>query len=319
MIESARPDVMSHFERALVFAFVACASPLAAAQEPQPQTTEPVPNAMAQGPSVDDSRLSGPEESCRARTDCQHGLKCVGLHCIDEHAGETCGATADCGGRLKCIHHKCAAPGASVPSGNAAEPSAGGARGQETQAREAPAPAGERSERARFDVNQGVHPFVGFSLGVGLVVFGADLGAGLQTSGPEGALVFALRGGVLLDHHELALEVSPFTYAYAFLSAPGTTFRVGASYAYRPTLLHTPSVSVSWPLRVGFGFFTGNTFDNVWTELRVDAVSLALSVGHFVLEANLPSFRWGVPPAEGAGALPHFFTFLFGVNAAYAF
>ena len=41
---------------------------------------------------------SGLGESCRRKTDCKEGLKCVKRVCTDPHEGETCGATADCGG-----------------------------------------------------------------------------------------------------------------------------------------------------------------------------------------------------------------------------
>src|SRR5438067_1654300 len=51
--------------------------------------------------------VGGPGESCRARSDCKTGLKCVQQTCVDEHEGQTCGATSDCGGELKCIKNKC--------------------------------------------------------------------------------------------------------------------------------------------------------------------------------------------------------------------
>ncbi|MEQ9320158.1 MAG: hypothetical protein RIF41_13420, partial [Polyangiaceae bacterium] len=36
-------------------------------------------------------------ESCRARADCQDGLKCMEQVCVDPMEGQTCGARADCG------------------------------------------------------------------------------------------------------------------------------------------------------------------------------------------------------------------------------
>ncbi len=315
---------------ALLLAPLICAPAIALAQQPAetpPTGTEPeqsaepaAPSASASSPAPDYSNLSGPGESCRARKDCQPGLLCRDLRCVDEHEGETCNATRDCG-RLRCVHHRCVTPGQSAPAERETHESARPAGEVKEQPPDTTV-AGEGSARSkvRFEVGQGVHPFIGISVGVGPVVIGPDLAdVGLQTYGPEGAFAFALRGGVLADHHELALEISPFTYAYAFVSGVGPTFRASLSYAYHVPLLHGQSLSIFYPPRLGLGFFTGNTFDNTWLEIRLDAVGLALSAGHFLIEAYLPSFRLAAPPAQGTTALPYFFTFLFGANVSYVF
>ena len=61
--------------------------------------------------------LRGPGESCRAKSDCSSGLKCVSNTCRDEMEGAGCAAKSDCGGRLSCIESTCVVPGQSASGG----------------------------------------------------------------------------------------------------------------------------------------------------------------------------------------------------------
>ncbi|HEX4516077.1 MAG TPA: hypothetical protein VH054_21160, partial [Polyangiaceae bacterium] len=90
---------------------------------------------------------SGLGESCRRKTDCKEGLKCVRRVCTDPHDGETCGATADCGGgELKCINDKCTNPSApATPKSREPEAGAGngGDEGEGKPTPQAAAPSGD--------------------------------------------------------------------------------------------------------------------------------------------------------------------------------
>jgi len=74
--------------------------------------------ALSGGARADDAApkagLGGPGESCRARTDCAEGLKCVNQTCTDAREGQACEASSECGG-LKCIAKRCTS-GAAPPS-----------------------------------------------------------------------------------------------------------------------------------------------------------------------------------------------------------
>jgi hypothetical protein len=290
---------------------------------------------------ADDSDLGGPGESCRARSDCKHGLKCLANVCADEHEGESCQATPECG-TLKCIANKCVNPLAQTqppkppPQQPTPQPTQPVTQPTPTPTEPVvvvPAPDLARPPSHAFDEwlhfrRTGVHPFIGVTLGVGFVNGGYTGSEGsLWGSGADGAALIALRGGVTLDNrHELALEIAPFTYFWDLAIGPGPAFEVNASYAYHLMLLQKPMAQITWPLRIGAGFVAGgtNTNSNAFFEARLDVIGVALSIGHATIELHAPSFRYALTNGhvEGIaveGVTTHWLTFIFGTSVSYAF
>jgi hypothetical protein len=59
---------------------------------------------------------------------------------------------------------------------------------------------------------KGVRPFVGITFAVGAANGGFTGGKGSAWgSGADGNLVVAVRGGIMINRHELALEIAPYT------------------------------------------------------------------------------------------------------------
>lgn len=69
---------------------------------PAPAETPAPAKTPAPAPVIDEAMLGGPGESCRARADCQSGLRCIDATCVDEREGTSCQTGAECGS-LKCI------------------------------------------------------------------------------------------------------------------------------------------------------------------------------------------------------------------------
>ncbi len=265
---------------------------------------------------------SGLGESCRRKTDCKEGLKCLRRVCTDPHEGETCGATADCGGgELRCINDKCTNP--SAPTGATSKPVKPEGNGDEGDkekgASSAPSAPGDWM-KFRLDDGQ-LHAFIGITglLG-GFSIVGADagVGAGLNFGTVGNALLFALKAGIIIGgHHELAIELTPFFTANVGIPpGNGTVFETNVSYGYLiPIVDH-----VSWPLRLGVGLMAGpspNALDNAWFEVRADLVGLQINVGHLVIDLHLPSFRYFVTSSNGATG--HILNWDFGAGFGYAF
>jgi hypothetical protein len=264
---------------------------------------------------------SGLGESCRRKTDCKEGLKCVKRVCTDPHEGETCGATADCGGgELKCINDKCTSPNASSSSGKPAKPEGkGGDEGDNTAKPAAAAPG----DWLGFRLDDGqTHPFIGITgplAGFGMV--GLDLLGTTNFFPVNGAFLFALKAGIIVGgHHELGVEITPFFTAVPFAAlgpagAAGPVFEMNVSYGYLiPIMDH-----LSWPLRLGAGIMAGpspNAGDDAWFEVRADLVGVQINVGHVLVDLHLPSFRYFVTSANGTTL--HSLDWLFGLSLGYA-
>ena len=319
-----------------------------------------------------EDNLGGPGESCRARPDCKHGLKCLANVCTDEHEGITCGATAECG-TLKCIENKCVnplklpthpqptqpqpthpqptqpqptqpqptqpqptQPQPTQPQPTQPQPTT--TQPQETQPQPTPtttepigggqAPETDPIEKwLKFD-RTGMHPFIGITLALGLLNGGYTASEGsLWGTGADSAFLLAIRGGVLIDHHEISLEIAPGTYFWDF-SEPGAgpAFELNASYAYRIPLLVRERGAIMWPLRGGLGFVAGgaNTKSNVLFEVRADLIGAAIDLGHVTIELHLPSFRYAITNSHVPGILvdgvtTHWLSFFFGTTVSYAF
>lgn len=256
---------------------------------PPPTTTDAgAPSGDAGAAPVytapDESFLGGNGESCRSRADCKSNLKCIRKTCVDENAPPP---AQDDG--LK-----------PVDSDSNSKP----------------------NEWLGFQL-EGVHPFVGIELSGGpawaLVGIG---GRTLNDRNVQGAVVFALRGGVFVGKSELALELSPFTYlpyATSFGAIRGAAFQVMGTYRYFIPIRESDTVSVYWPLGAGIGMFAGgdNTVSLAYFQARADLVGVALRIGHLMIDFNLPSFRYGV--SDSRGGTPHIVAWLIGGNVSYVF
>jgi hypothetical protein len=263
---------------------------------------------------------SGLGESCRRRTDCKEGLKCVRRTCTDPHEGETCGATADCGGGdLKCIADKCTNPNA--PASSSSKPTNPQGGGDEGGGGDNTKPGPTQNTAAsgdwlKFRLDDGQsHPFIGITgvLG-GFGIVGLDGGGGTNFSSVGGSLLFALKAGIIISgHHELGVELSPFFTAFP---AGAAVFEGNVSYAYLiPIADH-----VSWPLRIGAGIMAGpspNAQDMAWFQVRADLVGVQINVGHLMIDLHLPSFRYFVTSSNGATG--HILNWDFGAGFGYAF
>lgn len=244
--------------------------------------------------------LGGAGESCRARSDCKGGLRCVNQVCTDEHEGQQCGATSDCGGELRCINNTCTTPGAAKKSSSAGSGDA------------------SMDEWMKFNPLDGnLHPFVGLTGAGGFGTTGLSgsfLSGGFNTF--DGTAMFALNGGLYMGQHELSLELAPVTYVWDAKAAPGPVFDVTANYAYLIPLAD----HVYWPIRFGLGMFAGpgnNLGGLAFFEIRADLIGAAIQIGHMVIDLHLPSFRYAITDKNGQQG--HLLHWLFGVTIGYAF
>ncbi len=264
-------------------------------------TPPPPPTATETAPSP--GNLGGPGESCRARTDCKAGLKCMNQTCTDEHEGESCGATADCGGQLKCINNKCT----STIGGAHGHGGGGGGDGG--------------AEWMNFKL-EGVHPFVGLTIAGGFDTAGITGNSGF-TGGFDtfdGSFLFALNGGLFIDNHQLMFEIAPVTFVYEGKVAPGPAFEMTANYAYFIPVYDGGSFHVFWPLRIGAGLMAGpgdNAGGLAFFEARADLIGPAFQVGHVMIDLHLPTFRWLL--TDKSGVQLHFLEWMFGTSLSYVF
>jgi hypothetical protein len=194
----------------------------------------------------------------------------------------TCTASGDCEGALRCIEGRCVDPFVKQ--------------------------AGQTHVRG----------FVGLMLLSG-PAFGGIIGTGGTwdtTVRPSGLV--ALTGGVLVGEHEVRLELSPFTYwhypqPYGPTQAP--TFQANVTYGYLLPVLKRHDFVVSWPFRVGGGFFAGNIGGDVYGQLRGDLIGVNVRTTHFMLDIVAPSFRFATTKANSV--TPGLLSWEFGVGAAY--
>jgi hypothetical protein len=219
--------------------------------------------------------------------------------------GENCRSRSDCREGLKCISFTCARDSSQTP----ATPIS-------------PEPLG-------FQL-VGTHFFAGADVLLALAYRGTTTSTDSSWADAiHAGFLFGLHGGVLLGHHEIKIELSPFTYFHDFTS-PGPSFQVVASYGYLLPLRERGSIHVFLPLRVGAGMYAGgnNTGGNVYFQGMADIAGLELGVGRFLIDIRAPQFRYGlsseaIPIAPFSSAtqegLLHSPTFLFGVQASYVF
>ncbi len=226
--------------------------------------------------------LGGAGESCTARSDCQDGLKCVAQTCQTEAAVSAGGSGSSGSG------------GSANGSGGGGSSNGGGS-------------AGGGGGDMLADELEGMRAHLG-------IIFG---GGPSHLDDPadfvEGSLLFALKGGILIDRFEVGLEFAPATYVITFNpDLPSVHLNAYAGY-------HIPLYkSVSWPLRLGIGFTTP-TFDgeagDTLLALRADLIGVSvLLADQFLLDVHLPSWRINVD-TQNDGAL---FSYIFAIGASWA-
>jgi hypothetical protein len=222
--------------------------------------------------------VGGIGETCRARSDCGEGLKCVANVCQDERQGQACQADTDCGTRLACIDAVCAVR--PKPSG------------------------GAEAERPSKGL-EGTRAHLGVMLG------GGPTHTDRTFLGVEGSLLFSIKGGVLLDRSELGLEFSPASFVLAF-DPDVPLVQLNAYVGY-----HIPLAGpVSWPMRFGAGFShfapASGRSDDITLEGRADLVGASILVDPILIDIFLPSFRVNTDLSRA-----HFFTYVFGAGASW--
>jgi hypothetical protein len=169
-------------------------------------------------------------------------------------------------------------------------------------------------------------PLEGLHVFAGLTVMGGPMLALIQSGGFSGSnafgtFLFAMRAGVLVDHHEIALEISPMTLFYPG-SAFGPSLQLNGTYAHYVPLFESDQLSIYWPLRAGVGLFAVNTGNSVFFQARADLAGVAFDFSHVLIELHLPSFRYAVSTGGSgfsAGVSLHMFHWDFGGSLSYVF
>ncbi len=233
------------------------------------------------------SLLGGPGESCRARADCEEGLRCVSSVCRDDREGTRCLSAADCGGRLLCAAGFCKAPHAS------------GGKGP---------PGGEEPDEPSKPAKtlEGVRGHVGLMLG------GGPTHPDNTFVPPLGSLLFSLKGGVFIDRGEIGIEFSPASFVLTFEPFSVPLVQLNAYGGY-----HIPVAGpVSWPLRFGAGFShyapAGGRPEDVTFEGRADLIGVSIHVDPILIDLYVPSFRVNTDFDRA-----HLFTYVFGAGASW--
>jgi hypothetical protein len=213
-------------------------------------------------------------ESCRARSDCGEGLRCIQNVCTNPCGDKTCDGRG--GEDCNTCPRDCG-PCKSRPTTPAATPAAAPAA---TPAAATPA----KSKRWKDFELQGTHFFGGFTIGPGMTGQWA-YGGPVEV---EGAFFFAFRLGVLLDRMELGLEISPRAWLWDF-EPEKSSFSLNVSIGGYLEVAD----NAYWPLRFGLGFTTGDmTRKDVYMQGRLDIIGLVYQYGHLLFELNLPSTRF---------------------------
>lgn len=226
-------------------------------------------------------------DACHTREDCQAGFKCVWNYCVAEHEEQT----EDLWSSRKPREH-----------------------------------ASSSSSSSSRELT-GVHSFIGLALAGGMLNGGyTSSETTIWGKGLDSSFVFALRGGMLFGHGEIALEIAPFTEVWDAQRERGPAFEANITAAYRIPFARVLDVPLSWPLRAGVGILAGgdNTGDDVFFEARLDPIGVSFQSGPVVVDFIAPSIRYAitnghVPGIGFEGVTTHYISFFFGSSVSYAF
>lgn len=200
--------------------------------------------------------LGTQDESCRARADCEEGLRCIDQVCVAQESVEE-------------------------PSGSA---------GRDRAAEDAEEVSDQEESEAEgeggwsdFEL-QGPHFFAGISIGPGASGYW-PYGGGVAV---DAAMIFSIQLGVLFGRTELSLEISPMTWVQDFDADPIFSMLVSIG-----GLVQLGDADVYWPLRFGLGLSAVNTWnDEVFMQGRLDLIGIVYKWGHLLFEVDLPSIRF---------------------------
>jgi hypothetical protein len=231
-------------------------------------------------------------ESCRARSDCAEGLKCIEQVCRDPNNPSAGGSASGSAG------------GGSGNAGSGGDSSSGSSSGGES--------AGGGSSGGGGDLLDG--ELEGLRAHMGIIFGGGPSHLDDPADIVQGSLLFSLKGGILIDRIELGLEFAPATYVINFDPDLPSVHLIGYGGYHIPVFK-----SISWPLRLGIGLtqptFRGETRGlDALLALRADLIGVSvLLADQFLIDAHLPSWRINVDP-NAPGAL---FSYIFGVGASW--
>jgi hypothetical protein len=186
--------------------------------------------------------------------------------------GESCQARSDCAEGLRCLGNVCTA-------------STDAAAGPEPGPPAEPAPAEQTATAGGWSdfALGGAHGFVGLALGPALT--GDWFYGGSPTWHP--GMLLALRGGILLDRIELALEFAPVSLWWSFERDPVLSFNVTIGGLVELT------DHLYWPFRFGLGVTGVNApHDETYMQARLDLAGIVYQYGHLLFELDLISVRF---------------------------
>ena len=221
---------------------------------------------------------------------CRPGYACAKGKCVSA-CNPPCAQGEICTAALACV------PG----------PEAGGPSSSDSAERE--------TDRERSLV--GVRGFGGLVFGAGLSLhaFRRVDGNGLQRPTSWPALLFAFRGGLLVNRNEVSLELAPGTYEPVV--GNGTAIDNGhwitsflGSYAHH---IHMAR-GAYWPLRLGIGLVYRGTgpYQGTYFQARVDLLNISVKLPYLLLDFSFPSIRY-----TSDFDLYHRWTGLFTAGASY--
>lgn len=250
-------------------------SPPPATYQQQPASPPQQPPAAA--PAAPDARLGGNGESCRARTDCQQGLVCIGGTCQWEGTGSVCEATADCKQPLVCMGQRCTDPNAPPPAPAYGQPAYG-----QTQYQPAPQypayPQGAQPGAYAPPAEKGPFDGTRFIIGAGFSG-GPDWIWGGGFAGRTGFGMFDIKLGGLFERREISFVYAPVMYF------PG----VAHSIRLETANYHKLGGDVYWPIRTSIGGVFGNGGGAMLVGL--DFLSFGMAAGPALFELNLAKIR----------------------------
>lgn len=256
--------------------------------------------------------LGGPGETCKSSNDCKLGLRCVREKCTDTREGSKCKSDVDCGGRA-CVKNECVSAMVATPTATASSTSASPEDGTAE---------GKSSVWSPMPLDR-VHPYVGVTTLFGPAFGGRTDSRGRWDDGLQPSFLFAVRGGLLIDHHEIGFEVAPLTYVFYAKNLSAPQFEAQLTYGYLVPLIEKESFGLYYPLRGGVGVFFGNISQSVYFQASADVVGLAVRVGHFIAGLHAPSFRWGLYDGAAMGSTVGRTTMVFtwdsGLSLTYGF
>lgn len=245
-----------------------------------------------------DALLGGPGESCRARADCQSGLKCLNAVCTAPapvtKEGQACEATSECStdGSLRCIARVCSKPGtrpsavmvqpapapapAPVP---APAPSQGWSAAPPPPSYQPPPSSSGESQTADELIAQAieaeVRPFDKNAFFIGGTVTGAVMNV-VGGIGPD------VRFGWFFKRTQLSFELGGLYYpGYASGSLSGR-----ASVGYSVPFIERGDFAFFWGPKAGAMVLAGAV---TGVGVHADLISFGIRTGHWFFDLQLPS------------------------------